>query len=98
MIPSSADSFVILGITSDGKPFRPSDWAERLCGIMAQFRPQDSVGSHLSYSPFVIPTMRGELKCVQVDRRLHELEPLAFNFLLGFCRDNDLQFELSSQN
>ncbi len=25
--------FVIEGTTRDGKPFRPSDWAERLCGV-----------------------------------------------------------------
>jgi Protein of unknown function (DUF3579) len=88
---------VILGQTSDGKPFRPSDWAERLCGIMAQFRPDSAAGSHISYSPYVIPTMRGDLKCVQVDHRVHDLEPLAFNFLLSFCRDNDLQLELLEQ-
>ena len=29
--------FVIVGTTLDGKPFRPSDWAERLCGVMSAF-------------------------------------------------------------
>ena len=29
--------FVIQGVTLDGKPFRPSDWAERLCGVMSAF-------------------------------------------------------------
>ena len=29
--------FVIQGLTNDGKPFRPSDWAERLCGVMSAF-------------------------------------------------------------
>jgi hypothetical protein len=32
--PDSAAEFVILGITRDGQPFRPSDWAERLCGVV----------------------------------------------------------------
>jgi hypothetical protein len=27
--------FIIQGVTLDGKPFRPSDWAERLCGVMS---------------------------------------------------------------
>ena len=31
------DEFVIVGLTKDGKRFRPSDWAERLCGVMSQF-------------------------------------------------------------
>jgi hypothetical protein len=26
--------FVIVGTTLDGKSFRPSDWAERLCGVV----------------------------------------------------------------
>lgn len=36
-MPEQAVEFVILGITLDGKPFRPSDWAERLCGVMSAF-------------------------------------------------------------
>lgn len=91
-MPAAAESFLIMGVTRDGKVFRPSDWSERLCGIMAQFRPESTGGQeHLSYSPYVIPTVRGEQKCVRVDGRLNELEPLAYSFVIGFCRDNDLQ-------
>jgi len=36
-MPEQAVEFVILGITLDGKPIRPSDWAERLCGAMSAF-------------------------------------------------------------
>jgi hypothetical protein len=93
-MPSVADSFLILGTTRDGKVFRPSDWAERLCGIMSQFRP-DSAGpqAHLSYSPYVIPSVRDEVRCVRVDGRLNEIEPLAYNFVVGFCDDNGLKTE-----
>ena len=28
---------IIQGITSEGRTFRPSDWAERLSGILASF-------------------------------------------------------------
>ena len=31
----AAGEFFILGLTSDGKQFRPSDWGERLCGAFA---------------------------------------------------------------
>jgi len=34
----SARSFVIVGLTRQGTLFRPSDWAERLAGIMAPFQ------------------------------------------------------------
>jgi hypothetical protein len=86
--------FVIVGQTVDGRAFRPSDWAERLAGVMAAFRP-GRVGSqhHLSYSPYVVPSMKDGFRCVIVDPALRDLEPMAYNFLLGFARDNGLRLE-----
>jgi len=86
----SIESFVIVGLTREGRKFRPSDWADRLCGIMSAFGAE----KRMRYSPYVRPgcTLSGE-KCVVVDRRLHELEPLAYNFLVNFGKDNDLQVD-----
>ena len=79
--------FVIQGVTQDGRPFRPSDWAERLCGVMAAFG-----GDHrMQYSPYVHPVTSAGVRCVVVDRRLEEIEPLAYRFLLSFAKDNDLR-------
>ncbi|MEY4695308.1 MAG: hypothetical protein RLZZ95_1757, partial [Pseudomonadota bacterium] len=39
MVSNTAKEVFILGLTLDGKTFRPSDWAERLAGVMSQFRP-----------------------------------------------------------
>lgn len=86
-------SFVILGETADGQRFRPSDWADRLCGVMSPYRPKRSAGGHLTYSPWVMPGQRGGLKTVTVDARLHALEPLAWRFIVGFARDNGLRVE-----
>ena len=78
--------FVIQGVTLDGKPFRPSDWAERLCGVMSAFG-----GDHrMQYSPYVHPVTAAGLRCVVVDMRLEEIEPMAYRFLLGFARENEL--------
>jgi hypothetical protein len=44
----------------------------------------------LGYSPYVRPLTVGNVKCVVVDERLREIEPLAFDFALNFARDNDL--------
>ena len=44
-------SFTIIGATSNGKPFRPSDWCDRLCGVMSSFGSQRK----MRYSPFVRP-------------------------------------------
>lgn len=79
--------FVIQGVTVDGKPFRPSDWAERLCGVMAAFG-----GDHrMQYSPFVHPITANGVRCVVVDIRLEEIEPMAYRFLVSFAKDNELR-------
>ena len=45
MFTPNPDEIVIYGTTSNGKTFRPSDWAERLCGILSSF----DKGNRLSY-------------------------------------------------
>ena len=92
MSPTPVRSFTILGLTRAGRAFRPSDWAERLAGVMSGFRPP-AVGAqqHLTYSPYVMPGVRDGVRCVRVDARIHGIEPLAYGFLVGFARDNDLQ-------
>lgn len=95
-----ADSFptsthvIIRGLTSQGRVFRPSDWSERLAGVMAQFRPggvRALSGRQLSYSPWCVPRTVDGVKCVIVSRALAEHEPMAWDFVMGFARDNDLQ-------
>ncbi|MFA7669421.1 MAG: DUF3579 domain-containing protein [Burkholderiaceae bacterium] len=85
------EQFIIHGLTHKGQRFRPSDWAERLAGVMSQFRPEGSFGAPLSYSPYVVPVNMGGVRCVVVDKRLRELEPLAWKFVCGFASDNNLQ-------
>ena len=85
-------SFVVLGLTTAGNVFRPSDWADRLCGVMAQFRPGTAgPQAHLSYSPYVMPGVYQGNKCVLVDGRLNQLVPMADSLVSRFGRDNDLQ-------
>ena len=84
---SLTDEFVIRGVTLAGKPFRPSDWAERLCGVMSAF----GSDGRMQYSPYVYPVTSEGTKCVVVDVRLKDIEPMAYNFLLNFARDNELQ-------
>lgn len=97
-----AERFVIIGQTLDGRTFRPSDWAERLAGVMAGFRPsrpsagRAPVGSQrqLGYSPYVQPGNYNGFKAVFIDRRLHALEPMAHHFVINFARDNGLRTEV----
>lgn len=87
----SAREYFIQGITQDGRKFRPSDWAERLCGVMSCFGARGGPNAHLQYSPYVRPMMVGDVKCVVLDERLRQIEPMAFDFVMNFARDNNLQ-------
>ena len=89
---SEATDFIIQGVTSKGKAFRPSDWADRLCGIMSRFHPDAGSGydRHLQYSPYVQPALIEGVRSVLVDGRLHALEPMAYQFMRSFAKDNDL--------
>ena len=77
---------VIQGVTLAGRAFRPSDWAERLCGIMSTF----GSDRQMRYSSFVRPMMLDGVSCVVVEPALEEAEPRAYRFLLDFAADNEL--------
>jgi hypothetical protein len=90
---SKAREFFIHGVTVHGKTFRPSDWAERLCGVMAPYRPGGLASGRdafIGYSPYVRPMTVGGVKCVVVDERLKDVEMMAFEFVMNFARDNEL--------
>lgn len=92
MVSNAAKEVFILGLTRTGKTFRPSDWAERLAGVMSPFRPGGpQPGSHLRYSPWCIPSSLDGIKCVIVNRELRDAEPMAWDFCINFARDNNLQ-------
>jgi hypothetical protein len=90
---ASPTEYFIQGITSDGRGFRPSDWSERLCGVLSSYGPKAAPGpnARLQYSLYVRPMMLGDIKCVVLDARLREVERMAFDFVINFAKDNDLQ-------
>ena len=91
----AAREIIIQGITKDGRVVRPSDWAERLAGAMSCFRPgaagKAGIGAFIGYSPYCVPTTVGEVKAVIVNEALREIEPMAWDFVTNFARDNELQ-------
>lgn len=91
---SKPSEFFIQGITQDGRTFRPSDWAERLAGAMSCFRPggtQGGIGAYIGYSPYCVPRVINGVKCVIVNEALKGIEPMAWDFVMNFARDNGLQ-------
>jgi hypothetical protein len=89
MIEDPPSGIIIKGITQEGKTFRPSDWAERLAGVFTCFGPDQ----RLCYSPYIRPVTLDNVRCVEVQPALREIDAMAFNFLMNFARDNELQVE-----
>jgi hypothetical protein len=85
----NASKLIILGQTTDGQKFRPSDWAERLSGSVARHGP----GRRIIYHPSVKVVMRNGIKCVSVDRLLEEESPQLYQFILNFANENHLKIE-----
>ncbi len=98
------DELLIKGIRQDGSTFRPSDWADRLCGVaailhsdaIAPTREHSAARPCFNCSPLVRPAIICGVLCVIVDLALRSLEPCAWNFVSGFARENDLVTLLSS--
>lgn len=90
---SSNSEVIIKGVTTAGKKFRPSDWAERLASVLSTFGHDQK----MVYSPYVKPTTIDGVKSVIIDRKFQEVDPRAFNFLMAFARDNELQVVDKSQ-
>jgi len=78
---------VIWGITAAGKPFRPSDWTDRIAGLTSAFGEDRKV----IYSPLVLPVLAGGARAVIVGHELESIEPRLFRFLISFAQDNELQ-------
>ena len=77
---------IIQGITKEGGKFRPSDWAERLCGSVATYGP----GRRIIFHPNVkLASMKG-VKCVVIDASLEEEDEMLFDFLTDFAKENNL--------
>ena len=78
---------VIEGVTTQGKQFRPSDWAERMSGTMASFK-----NSRIHYSPLLQPSVNHEgYKCVLLDPKLKESSPQVYQAILDFAKANNLK-------
>ncbi|MBE0472733.1 DUF3579 domain-containing protein [Rhodoferax sp.] len=92
MVKHTSKKTYILGLTHSGRAFRPSDWAERLAGVMSQFRPGGApIGRQLGYSPWCIPTSVNNVRCVVVHDDLRDHHVMAWDFVMGFAKDNELQ-------
>lgn len=87
MADSEDKKIIIEGITPQGKPFRPSDWAERMSGSMASFK-----NRRIHYSPLLQPSVNTEgYKCVLLDPKLKESSPQVYKAIIDFAKANNLK-------
>ena len=94
MTPAHPRQYYIQGLTLEGRTFRPSDWSERLAGAMSCFRPGGGIagiGAYIGYSPYCVPQLVDGVKCVIVSEALKDIEPMAWDFVMNFARDNQLR-------
>jgi hypothetical protein len=90
---STSKKVIIRGLTLDGSKFRPSDWAERLCGAVATYGP----GRRIIFHPSVKLASLDGVKSVVIDASLEQTDEMLFEFLMDFARDNQLQTDRLDQ-
>ncbi|RMH35211.1 MAG: DUF3579 domain-containing protein [Gammaproteobacteria bacterium] len=86
-------TLVIYGVTEDGKKFRPSDWAERLCGHLSTFR-----NRRIYFSRLLRPAVRDGIKCVIVEPELAVEHPKIYQLVCDFATTNRLPMRPLASN
>ena len=86
------EKIIIKGVTESGGKFRPSDWAERLCGSVATYDRKRRIIFH----PNVRLATMDSVKCVVVDSVLEKEDAPLFTFLMNFAAENKLEIAESN--
>lgn len=77
---------IIQSNTRAGKPFRPSDWVDRMCSTYATF----GEDRKLRYSPYLKPKVMDGIRCLAVDLKLKDVNPEGYEQLMHFADENQL--------
>lgn len=83
----NCDEWLILGVTEKGKTFRPSDWADRLCGAFAYY----SNNKRWTYSDHVYPILHEGIISVRVHSTLQTADSICYKFVMNFAQSNQLK-------
>lgn len=77
----------------DGRKFRPSDWAERISGMLARF----GNDHRIIYSPQLKPVSIEGVKCIAMDGKLETQNPQVYLQVMNFAARNNLNVVKSDQ-
>lgn len=89
-----SNEIIIEGNTRAGKPFRPSDWVDRMCSTYATF----GEDRKLKYSPYLKPRVVNGVRCLAVDLKLKVVNPEGYAQLMHFADENQLNVLDASGN
>lgn len=92
-IDPQAAYHLVRGVTHGGKVFRPSDWPERLAGVIALFVREKQPGVGLAAYSLAVPHVEEGIRCLSVAPELSSACPEAFDFVIRFAADNALPVE-----
>jgi hypothetical protein len=84
--PEKTIEIFVQGLTKDGKPFRPSDWVDRMCSSFATF----GENRKLRYSPYLRPEVLNGVRSLAVDLQLKVVNPEGFEHVMLFAEENQL--------
>ena len=79
-------TLIIQGITQDGRKFRPSDWAERMSGILSTFGDDHRI----HYSSQLRPISIEGVKCIALSEELKVTKPNVYQQIMDFATRNNL--------
>lgn len=85
--------YFVVGLTRHGNKFRPSDWAERIASVFANF----DAHRRLRYNPQVMPALRAGVYGLFVASSLANLDPAGFQYVMEFADSYQLQIETFDQ-
>ncbi len=84
---------IIQGETQDGRKFRPSDWAERMSGMLSTFGDDHRI----HYSPLLRPVSVNGNKSIILYKSLEQDNPAIFKQIMDFAIRNNLKIEESEE-
>lgn len=73
----------VVGVTNSGSRFRPSDWAERLACLGAQFGPDARLHYALDLQPTFFEGQRAVRVMTSLEQRSPQLWATVFDFAVG---------------
>lgn len=81
-----SEPMLIVGTNKDGSRFRPTEWSQRLAGLVSHFQ-----AKHLTYSACVQPEILEDgTRAVRLDSKLRIGAPEIFDQIMSFVEEHGL--------